>query len=225
MKTIFIIILSHFLFTAFVSGQRSLTKEEIIKYWTTGDSNTSKVNTSIHIIANDTTLYKRTLKLIDSLHNQNIDSLLIYTIAYPGIFFLNSCRYSGEYPVITHFIWRNKNETYTTKLEGKCNSNITKIEYSDLFSFYRDNISFIKNEFFMPLINGAQFIDDNRIRYFMTNVNHEANYSIYYETGGIFKGITFDESWVSNNETIFGEYNHNLRTYTLWEIIKRNIQQ
>jgi len=224
MRAIFLFILSTFLFAAIASGQKKLTKEEILKYWTKHKSENLKGKDVFQVIGSDTILYSRTLKLIDSLHHLGIDSVIIYTVAYPGYNGSDKCQ-TGSYPINTFVIWKSINQTYSQRLEGKCNSNPNKIDSASIFDYYDKNFTTITSECFMPIIFGAELSGNKNVKYSMSFINHEPNYSIIYKDGNAFKEIEFSESEMENKKSLFHDHNLSLKSYTWWEIIKRDLKQ
>ncbi len=224
MKVTFLIIFSTFLFSAIASGQRKLTKEEIINYWTKHKTENSKDKDVLQVIGSDTILYSRTLKLIDSLHSLGIDSVIIYTVAYPGYNGLDKCK-TGSYPIHSFVIWKSTNQTFAQRLEGNCKSNFDKINSTSIFDYYEKNFTTIASECFMPIILGAELSDSNGVKYSMSFINHEPIYSIIYKEGKDFKEKEFSESELEDKKSLFHDHNLNLKSYTWWEIIKRDLKQ
>jgi len=225
MKATFLIILSTILFSSITSGQRKLSKEEIIDYWKKHKTDKSKDKDVFQVIGSDTVLYLRTLKLIDSLHHLGIDSVVIYTVAYPGYNgLLDKCR-TGSFPINSFAIWKSINQTYSQGIEGKCKSNPEKINSTSIFDYYEENFTTITSEFFMPIISGAELSDSNEVKYSMSFINHEPIYSIIYKEGKEFKEKEFSESELEDKKSLFHDHNVNLKSYTWWEIIKRDLKQ
>lgn len=224
MKASFLVILSIFLFSAIVSGQKKLTEEEIIYYWTKTKPEIPKDKNVLPITGFDTTLHTRTIKLIDSLHALSIDTIVVYTVSYPGYYGSTKCR-TGLYPVNSFVIWKSSDETYTKRLEGNCNFNIAKISPTSLFEYYDKNYSTIKNEIFMPNIYGAELSDSNTVRYSAGFSFHEPQYSIIYRDGTAFSEIKFSESELEDKKSLFHDRNLNLKSYAWWKIIKRDLNQ
>jgi hypothetical protein len=223
MRPTFIIIL-FFFFYAIVVGQKKLTKEEIIKYWTTSGLKKSNKQSTVQIIGLDTTLYEKTLKLIDSLSSLKIGSVIIYTIAHPGLNSRDGCS-GGLFPVYSFFIWKTVGQTYAQKLSGKCSSTIFKIKSAESFNYFDNNLKTITNEMFMPVIFSAEYSDNNTLTWTGSFINHEPVYSILYKVGDKFNVISFNESDLENRESLFHAYNLNLRSYSWWNVIKRDLNQ
>jgi hypothetical protein len=80
MKLTFGIFITLFLTNNFIYGQKSLTKEEILKYW--GLPSAKKNINSISIVNSDSTLNLKLLRLIDSLPTKIIDSVIVFSTAW-----------------------------------------------------------------------------------------------------------------------------------------------
>jgi len=217
-------ILFTFFFTAIASGQKKLTKEEVLTYWTADKSENLKGKDVLQHTGGDTILCSRTLTLIDSLHRLGIDSVIVYTVAYPGYSGSGKCQ-MGSYPVHSSVIWKHNNQTYAQRLEGKCHSTLYKIDSAGIFDYYNKNFTTITSEYFMPIILDAELSDDKIVKYTLIYSNHEPNYSIIYKDGHAFKEIEFSKSEVEDKKSLFHDHNLSLKSYTWWEIIKRDLKQ
>jgi len=216
-------ILSLFCIYNISNGQKQLTTDEIFKYWTLDKTRNSNKSDGIQIMGSDTVLYQKTKQLIDSLHSSNIDSIIIYTIGLPGYFASGKCL-TGSYPITSHIIWKMNNEVFTQMFEGKCSSKISKISNSELFTFYDTNISVMMTETFMPRIYGAE-LSNNNVHFSMTFINHEPQYSILYKIDRKFKSLNFTESDLEDEKSLFHNHNLNLKGYTWWTMIKKELNQ
>lgn len=224
MRAIFLLILSTFFFAAIVSGQKKLTKEEILTYWTANKSENSKGKDVLQHTGGDTILYSLTLTVIDSLHRLGIDSVIVYTVAYPGYSGSGKCQ-TGSYPVHSSVIWKSNKQTFAQRLEGKCHSTPYKIDSDSIFDYYNKNLTTITSEYFMPIILDAELSDDKIVKYTLIYSNHEPNYSILYKDGTAFKEIKFSKSEVEDKKSLFLDHNLKLKSYSWWEIIKRDLKQ
>lgn len=218
MKLIAAVIVLLFLTDNYAYGQKSLTKEEILKYWNSPSERQTR--DSIAIVNSDSALNVRLSKLVDSLQANNIDTLLIFSTAYPGYISSSKCD-TGMFPITTFIIWNKDKVTYIKKLKGNCLSEITKISSSHLFDLYSTNSQKLQSEFFMPVILGGQLNKDKTTTYSMSWIDHEPNYSFYYKIGQHSKSFHFCQSYLDNKESLFRDYNLSLSAYKWWQQVKK----
>ena len=182
----------------------------------------SSTNKSLPFLASDSLLHDQTVQLIDSLHLIDIDSIVIYTVSYPGYYSNDSC-VSGSYPVTSFVIWMLNTNTYCKKLKGKCISNTIKIDSSKIFDFIKNNYSILTREIFMPVIYEAVQKRKNNIKYSMRMIDHEPKYSISYILNNIYENKEFTEIEISDNKSLFYKDNLNLKSHVLWMILKSEL--
>ena len=217
MKILVLAILLLFLTTVHLYGQRSLTKDEILKHWSLPSD--EQIRDSIGIVDSDSTLNVRLVELVDSLQTKKIDSVIIYSIAYPGYFSMSKCD-TEIFPITTFVIWNNGGVTYIRKLQGNCLSEITKDSSSHLFDFYNDNYQKLKSESFMPVILSGRINKDKTVSYAMSWSSDEPKYSFYYKIGNNSKSYHFCQSYLDNKESLFHDYNLTLSAYHWWQLVK-----
>lgn len=218
MKAIFIITLLSILNSSIVIGQRNLTKDEIFQHEIKSNKYQQLPKDSIRF-SWDEVINNKIHNILASLQNQKIDSLIVYSIAYPG--------YSGRldtcismYPNSTYIIWRNEGLIEMLRLNGKCQFKAIQIKQDSIFSFYNSNYQELKKEEFMPIIFGAQIID-SVTRVSMSHISHEPKYILYYEMGEYQKKFDFTESDLEDKKNIFHDNNLSLKAYYWWKIISR----
>jgi hypothetical protein len=218
MKAIFIITLLSVLSSSIVIGQRNLTKDEIFQSEIKSNKYRQLPKDSIRF-SWDEAINDKIHHLLDSLQSQKIDSLIVYSIAYPG--------YSGKldpcissYPNSTYIIWKNNGLIDLLRLNGKCQSEAIRIKQDSIFSFYNSNYQELKKEEFMPIILGARIID-SVIRVSMSHTSHEPKYILFYEMGEYHKKFDFTESDLEDKKSFFHDDNLSLKAYYWWQIISR----
>jgi len=218
MKHITAVIALLFLTNNYAFGQRSLTKEEILNYWNLPSE--KQTRDPIAIVNSDSAMNVRLSKFVDSLQANNIDSVIVFSTAYPGYISSSRCD-TGMFPITTFIIWNKDKVTYIKKLKGNCLSEVTISSSAHLFDFYSNNSPKLQSEFFMPVILGGQLNKDKTISYSMSWIDHELNYSFYYKIGQHHKSFHFCQSYLNNKESLFKDYNLSLSVYKWWQQVKQ----
>ena len=211
-----ILILSQFDIHAF--GQRNLTKDEILKYW---NLPSDKRKDSNIVVDSDSALNVRLINLVDSLQESKVDSLIIFSTAYPGYVSTSKCD-TGMFPITSFVIWNKDGLTHIRKLQGKCISEITKnsLHLFDLFDNKRQKL---ESEIFMPVIFCGQMNKDGTVSYSYSWIDHEPNYSFYYNIDGNSNSFHFCQSYLENKKSLFWNYNLSLSAYHWWKQVKNEI--
>lgn len=203
-------------------SQKNLTKNEIIAYWNTSYN---KINPdSITIVHSSSTLNAFLLKLVDSLRSNNIDSVIIFSTAYPGYTSTSKCDF-GMFPITTFVIWNKNSLTNIIKLEGSCFFEVTKFSSLHFFDYYGNIKDKIKSENIMPVIFGGQINKNKTITYSMSAIDHEPKYSFYYSIGSDCRSYQFCESYLADKKSLFHYYNSNLAVYHWWNLIKEELDK
>lgn len=202
-----------------ISGQQKLTKEQILKYWLKSEkplTNDILINTRF-----DNNLDHKINKFIDSIKNKNIDSIIVYSSAYPGYDVNSKCK-SGFFPIYTYIIWKIFGETKIQKIEGNCNFNVAQLNSTEMFDFYETNHMRLKGEFFMPVILGGQKDKKKQtVSYSFTSIDHEPSYCIFYSIDANHRTLKFSESEIQDKKSLFYEHNQKLVAIEWWKIIKK----
>ena len=89
---------------------------------------------SVGIVNSDSALNVKLSKLVDSFQTNNIDTLLIFSTAYPGYISSSKCN-TGMFPTTTFIIWNKDKVTYIKKLKGNCLSEIIKFHRHTYLTF------------------------------------------------------------------------------------------
>lgn len=199
-----------------VSGQRSLTKDEIMEYW---KAHSGRVGDSSEIVNSDSGLNVYLSKLVDSFQVNNIDSLLIISTAYPGHMRTSKCD-TGIFPITTFILWNKNKITHIKKLDGKCSSERTINTPVQLFDFYNEHSQQLQVEFFIPVVLGGQISKDSTTSYSMILIAHEPSYTFYYKIGQDSKSFQFCQSYLDDKRNLFIDHNLSLAAYTWWQLVK-----
>ena len=217
-----IIIITLILVNYNVCGQKSLTNQEILRYWNASVNKTNE--NSITIVNSSSALNTYLKKLVDSLRSNKIDSVIILSTAYPGYINTSKCD-TGMFPVTTFVIWNKNNLTKIRKIEGSCLFDVIKYPSLHLFEYYGNVKDKIKSENFMPVIFSGQINKDKTLSYSMSSIDHEPNNSFYYIVGSASRSFQFCESYITNNKSLFHYHNSNLTAFHWWQLVKNEIDK
>ena len=215
-----IFILTFQLFTStFVTAQKQLNKDEIVKSWKSFKSEELDHDKSIRNLPGDSLFKAETIKLIDSLNTTGVDSIIICTASYPGYYTSDPCT-SGIYPIKSCIIWKFNSGTYYKKLNGTCMYRIHKIESSEIFDFVKINYQNLLKDTFMPVIYKAFQNKKGNVTYSVKMIDHEPNYCISYLFNQVYESQSFTELQISDTKNLFYKDNLKLKSYALWLLIK-----
>lgn len=202
-----------------VNAQANLTKEEVLLLWNSTDNKTDTAK-DVRNYTFDVKSDKRIISFMDSLNNRGIDSIIIYSIAYPGYISINPC-IDYSYPVYTYLLWMTGKEINIKAIKGKCESFITTLDSFYIFDVYRSNEALIAKETVMPVIFSAQRTKDDRIIYSIGSIDHEPKYSIFFLFGKNAKTVNFTQDDMLNKKSMFHLYNQGLKTIQVWKLIRK----
>ena len=206
-----------------VCGQRNLTKDEILKYWNSPSEKNIRDSTSI--VNSDSSLNARLLKFVDSLNSNNVDSVLVFSTAYPGYSSSSKCDTGILFPITTYIIWNSNGVTNIRKIKGNCMSDVVTKSSLHLFDFYNENFEKLSSEIFMPVIFSGKINKDKTISYSGSWVDHEPCYSFYYKVDNFNRSFHFSESYIENKESLFHDFNLDLAAYHWWLTIKKELKK
>ena len=106
MKTKVIFIQLLVLASLLASGQKNLTKEEILQDYNTSQLKNQIPKDSIKLTWSDDINIKLCNR-IDSLKKSGVDSLIVYSVSYPGYAYrLDSC--ISKYGTLAYLIWKKQ---------------------------------------------------------------------------------------------------------------------
>lgn len=206
-----------------VWGQRNLTGDEIFKYWNSPSE--KNIKHSGFIVDSDSSLNSRLLKFVDSLKSLNVDSILVFSTAYPGYSSSLSCDTGRLFPIETYIIWNSNEVTNIKKIKGNCKSDMVINPSLNLFDFYNANAEKINSEIFMPVIFSGKMNKDKTISYSYSWIDHEPCYSFYYKVGNFKRSFHFSESYIENKQSLFRDFNLALAAYHWWLTIKKELEK
>ena len=218
-------ILIQLLFSACIStsAQKSLTKEEIFQDQKKSHIRKQLPKDSIKLTWSDE-LNINLRHRMASLKKTGIDSLIVYSVSYPGSAYrLDSC--TSKYGTSAYLIWKGQGKVTIEKYKGECYSIIENDKSQDIFDFYDTHHSKLKDEIFMPIIYNAQTNNSNGITYSTSISFHEPKYSLYYDVNSSYNSFTFGESELGDEKNIFYNYNLDLAAYHLWNLISGQVRK
>jgi len=216
MRQVVIFIIFLFWLKSSIFGQRNLTKDEIYNHWVTTE-NKSKQDSLIARFDRQTNYIAS--RLIDSLRNLKIDSIIVYSISYPGSIAKSKC-INGLYPVHTYLIWKSNRQTTIKKIEGKCFFEEQNINSTALFDFYDKNQQQVARDFIMPAIYSGQVDTNGTFSFIETLAYHEPKYFLYFSFGEYVRVIEFAQNDLQDEKSLFHQDNLNSKLYLWWQVIK-----
>ena len=102
----------------FVSAQKYLSKEEILQDYKTSQIKGRVSKDSIKLTWSDELNIKLFNRIV-SLKNSGIDSLVVYSVSYPGSAYrLDSC--SSKYSTSAYLLWKRQGTVTIEKFMGMC---------------------------------------------------------------------------------------------------------
>jgi hypothetical protein len=211
--TVLILVLTHG--TSF--SQRQLTKDEILKTWTTNQKPINKDS----LFRFD--IHAQTRTTLDKLLMNGVDTLVVYSVSYPGYSGIDNDSCSTMYPVDSYFFWRRLGKNYVKKVDGECELG-QSITSDKVIAFTFDNFSKMTDELFMSVTYGV-VADGDKLRISGSIIDHEPNYEILLQLGDKFKYLSFTESELTDKKSLFYDHNHNLTSYKLFGLIKTQIKR
>jgi len=165
---------------------------------------------------------KKTRKTLDKLLRNGVDTILVYSVSHPGSSLIVNDSCSNSYPVDSYFFWRKGGLNYVKTVSGQCEGG--QLSANDkVTEFILDNFQKMTGEFFMNVIYSAVANGDN-LQIKSSMVDHEPKYEIFFQLGDKFKYFRFTDNELTNKESLFYDYNHDLTSYKLFELIKTEIK-
>jgi hypothetical protein len=198
-------------------GQTMLTKDEILA--TLNDVKRDYDKDSLFRFE----IHKQTRLTFDNLLINGVDTILIYSVSYPGYAQLNSDSCSTLYPVDSYFFWRQNGKTFHKNVTGNCESR-QSIANDKLIEFLTDNFSKMTDDSFISPIYSVEQTGD-RLRITGNVINHEPNYEMLLQLGDRLKYLSFTDSALTDEKSLFYDHNRNLTSFQYYELIKRQIKE
>jgi hypothetical protein len=106
-------------------------------------------------------------------------------------------------------------------MKGNCKL-LAKESDGKVVRFAVDNYGKIAEEFFMGAVSGGERIG-TKIRVNESWVDHEAKYSILVVIHDNYNYLSFTENGLTNESSLFLDYNKGLSSFKLFELIKTQI--
>ena len=214
-----LIFASFFICTFNSKAQQKLTKEEILSSWNYPEK--SLKSRDLVSFSFSTDVSNRTRYIIDSLEHQKIDSVLIYSKHYPGSFLINKPCFTISHSEYTYIFWKSNDSIKLKALAGNCEKDTFFLGSIDIITYLGVQKSKISSECVMPVIFEAYREKNNIVKYSMSTIDHEPNYSIIFKIDKMYKIVSFAESYLENKKSIFWDYNLNLKSIELWNMLQK----
>jgi hypothetical protein len=167
-------------------------------------------------------IHAKTRDVLDNLIKSGVDTLVVYSVSFPGYVYIgkrDSCTYQD--PVNSHFFWKSGGKYLYSKAVGKCEAGTNNVD-GDVVKFAVNFYSKIEREFFMEAVSGGERRGD-RVILKQSSVNHEPKYSILVLVGDQYNYLTFTENGLTNDSSLFLNYNKGLTSFRLFELIKTQV--
>ena len=192
--------------------QQQMTKDDILKTWK--EFQKPVIKDSLFRF----NIHAQTRATLDDLLRNEVDTLLVYSVRYPGYIALDSDSCSTLDPIHSYFFWRHLGKDFATKVHGKCEGE-QSITNKTVIKFVSDHYTEMMDEFFMNAIYSA-ILDGDELRVSCNIIDHEAKYEIFFQLGDTVSYSHFTENELMNKESLFYDHNHSLVLYKLFELVK-----
>jgi len=207
LKLLFLILQALILIPNIVLGQKEATINEVLNYWTKyiiPAENEMDCFTKF-----DNEFSDKIKKNIDSLRNQNIDSIIIYSVLYTGC---------------SNIFWKINGNVFLKKIINRCDAKTIKIKSTTIFDYYTTYQNEIKHETIMPMLYYAIIINDSTITCASFEEEGETQYLIISLFGVDFNQYYFTENAIDNIESMFYNHNRELKTYKWFQLLDDQIK-
>jgi hypothetical protein len=198
-------------------SQQRLTKEQILNEYRTFQTNPdidSLFRWDIHI---------QTRAALENLLMSRIDTILVYSVCFPGSVLFRNDTCATTYPIQTYFFWLEKGRNFFKKIDGRCESEQSAVN-GKAIEYLVDNYSTMSKEFFMGVIYSGEKIG-NKLQTSESFVDHEPKYSMLFILNDQHKYLTFTEDALKNEKSLFLEYNKALTSFKFFELIEKEIKK
>jgi hypothetical protein len=162
--------------------------------------------------------------MLDKLIKSGVDTLVVYSVYFPGLGYIgkpDSCANRDQ--VNSHFFWKIGGKYLYSETDGKCEARTDNVD-GDVVKFAVNKYSKIAREFFMDAVFGGEKHGE-RVTLKQISVDHEAKYSILVVVGDQYRYMTFTENGLTNDSSLFLDYNKGLTSFRLFELIKASSQR
>jgi hypothetical protein len=202
-----------------------MSREDILEYYTKFEKKWSDNKDTTRIVSFNDDLEIKVKDLIDSLKMEKIDTLLIYSVSFPGYMYSDRACVDISYPIDIYVYWKQGVLFNEKRILNGCDLEIEKVDSCTIVNFFMDNYEHIKDEKIMPVIYSAVLNPDSTMNYSSGTVSHEPKYSIYMKYGNDYSQKIFTDNDITNQESLFYNYNMNLKTYRLFNLIDTRINE
>ncbi len=196
--------------------QRQMTRDEILIALTKSQKPVNKDS----LFRFD--IHTQTRTTFDNLLKSGVDTILVYSVSYPGTVQVGIDSCSTIDPVYSYFFWKRQGKYLLKKVNGKCEGGQSATN-SKVIKFISGNFSKMADEFFMSVTYGV-VEDGDEFRISGNVIVHEPNYEILLQLGDKFKYLGFTDSELTDKKSLFYDHNHNLTSYKLFRLIKKQIK-
>jgi hypothetical protein len=195
-------------------SQQKLSKEEIL----TEFRNNRIIPNLDSLFLFETHL--KTRAALDDLLKREIDTLLIYSFDFPGLAYFSKNDICSTARPNAYLFWKERGEYFFKATYSLCTLNNTVTD-GKILKFAVDKFAKIKDEFFMGAISSGLRKGKNQIQFSQSWVDHEPKYSILVMVHGQYNYLTFTENDLTNQKSLFLDYNKTLTSFALFELIKK----
>jgi hypothetical protein len=199
-----------------VFAQQKLTKAEILN-----ECRKNRTMPDINSIFR-LDIHAKTRGMLDNLIKSRVDTLVVYSVSFPGYDYIgkpDSCANRDQ--VNSHFFWKNSGKYLYRETDERCEARTDNVD-GDVVKFAVNKYSEIAREFFMDAVSGGERHGE-RVILKQISVNHEPKYSILVVIGDQYNYLTFTENGLTNNSSLFLNYNKGLTSFRLFELIKTQV--
>jgi hypothetical protein len=172
-------------------------------------------------LLSDSNLNSNILKSLNILKVKNIDTLGYFSISYP--FTINEDRTIHEsYTTTIHLFWQENGLIFVEKFSNNFNYGIIQSDsLKSIFSFYAQNCNDINGEYIMPVIFSGKIDSSGNFSYSGPTFFHEGDFSIFLQIKNDVKFLNFSNSDLTDQTSIFYNYNVNSKSYILFSMINK----
>jgi hypothetical protein len=161
-----------------------------------------------------------TRKVFDELLMNNVDTLVVYSVSCPGCLQItknDSC--STKNSNGSYFFWKKNGKYFSRVSDERCKTKHVDVN-GKVVRFATDNFPKIKGEFFMEAISGATKTGETLV---ISEgwADHDPKYSILLFFHGQYHYLTFTQNGLTDRTSLFLDYNKELTSFELFELIKR----
>lgn len=182
----------------------------------------SKNSDSKNIFTNQTEVDSLSNLEFNKLLNKGVNDIIYFKVDFVGMFryskkIINGKEviYSENSPQDAYFIYLENNNIYVKELIGK---EFQLVEKNNLINPFSFKVEELDQETFVGTILRYRIAND-KINLVHTSTNHQPVYTlIYFQNNNIIKHY-FESEYLTNQESIFYNYNRKLKLYDFFESV------